>query len=210
MPATSTTASATRSRSCRCIWGQHEVHAATDPGALRGDLAAARESVQGVLAETQAVLRLLRETDGAARGSRPVASHDRLTDLAEEARVGAEVETVLTGLDTPMDPQASAAVYRITEEALTNALRHGTGWVRLSVSVSGGQVRIDVVNAIGRLRKGTDSGTGFGLVGAHERAASVGGTVTTTRGGAAGRRTFALTAVIPTHPVTDPPTRGST
>ncbi len=179
--------------------GAAEVHAA-DPDALHADLAAARDTVQQLLSEIQSVLRFLRHTDGApASATDPVASHEHVQELVDEAHAaGAVVEADLEGLERPLPAQTSAAVYRIVEEALTNALRHGRGTVRLSVMVDDDRVLIIVTNRIRSAAAGRDRvGTGFGLAGARERASSVGGTVTTSVRGAGAGHEFVLTAELP-------------
>ncbi|WP_315584857.1 histidine kinase [Actinomyces viscosus] len=190
--------------------GAAEVHAMTDPAAVSQDLAAARETVQQVLTETQSVLRFLRDqtngaetwTESSSGSTEPVAAHGRIPDLVDEARgAGARVEIELKGLDRPLSGQLSAAVYRITQEALTNALRHGRGPVHLAVTIDDNGAHIVAVNRV-RGRKDPaviGEGTGFGLEGVRERAASVGGTIRTSIRGTSGSREFVLNADLPLH-----------
>lgn len=84
-------------------------------------------------------------------------------------------------LDRPLpeDANLQLTVYRITQEALTNALRHapGTTGVQLTVRRRPGAVEVEVVDE-GTARVVPPSpGTGRGLIGMRERAAVYGGTV---------------------------------
>jgi signal transduction histidine kinase len=72
-------------------------------------------------------------------------------------------------------------VYRIVQEALTNAIRHAPGCpVTVRVAVAGGQVEV-AVDSAGPPR--SDAGSGLGLVSMRERAQAVGGTCTAGPGG---------------------------
>jgi signal transduction histidine kinase len=89
------------------------------------------------------------------------------------------------------------ALYRIVQEALTNALEHGDGTADLHVEAVGGTVRLRVENPVANpARRGggprRPSG-GHGLVGMRERAVATGGTFGTTTG--EGR--FTVTAELP-------------
>ena len=163
--------------------GAAEVQLPAAAGAARDHLAAARSSVKSLLAEVQVILQVLHTgTDGAAPG--PVASHRDIPDLVEKVRAaGLEVDAVLGDLSPELPPQTSAAAYRITQEALTNAQRYGRGRVRLAVDVAGAAVTIETVNEIGP-RAGGSEREGRGLIGMRERASAAGGhlTVTTDRG----------------------------
>jgi signal transduction histidine kinase len=152
--------------------GAAEVQLPEGADSARAHLEAARGSVKSLLAETQEILQVLRsDRDGDATG--PAASHTGIPDLVEAFQaVGIEVDATLGDLSRELPPQVSAAVYRITQEALTNAQRHGTGTVRLTVDVTGPAVHIEAVNAVGdRMR----DGGGRGLIGMRERASAAGG-----------------------------------
>ncbi|WP_306215403.1 sensor histidine kinase [Actinoplanes sp. RD1] len=151
--------------------GAAEVHG-EDP-AVRADLRAARTAVQAVLAETQQILRVLRvgaEADPV--GATP--SHERIPDLIDTFRSGGLlIDAVLDGPAEPLPPEVSAATFRITQEALTNAQRYGAGRVVLTVRASAAAISVDVVNPI--MTKRPSGLGGSGLAGMRERASSVGG-----------------------------------
>ncbi|MER6790728.1 sensor histidine kinase, partial [Amycolatopsis mediterranei] len=83
--------------------------------------------------------------------------------------VDAAVDTAPAGLPHTV----GTAAYRIVQEALTNAQRHGDGTVSLRVAAEPGAVTIEAVNV--SAPREAPSRRGYGLVGMRERAASVGG-----------------------------------
>ncbi len=151
--------------------GAAEVRLPAGADASRGHLEAARGSVKSLLAETQEILQVLRsDRDGDATG--PAASHSGIPSLIEGFRAaGLDLEAQVGDLSRELPPQVSAAAYRITQEALTNAQRHGVGPVRLTVDLTGPAVQVDVVNAVGD----PTEGGGRGLIGMRERASAAGG-----------------------------------
>jgi signal transduction histidine kinase len=155
--------------------GSAEVHIDTDPDAARADLAQARQRIQKVLGETQRVLTVLRNP----ADNTPAAGYGQITHLVEEFQTaGMDVTAAIADEPPGLDPETSAACYRITQEALTNARKHGIGVVRLQVSVTGGKVNIEVVNRRVPPKPAAEpSAGGFGLVGMRERAASAGGRI---------------------------------
>lgn len=155
------------------------------------------ETCRSARGELRTTLEVLRAQDAAAvpdaRG--PLPGLSALPDLAESARLaGADVDLSVDADDVP--PAVGAAVYRITQEALTNVVRHAgpKPSVRVEVHAGRGALRLSV----------TDDGTGpdpsgtpgFGLVGMRERARSVGGTLDAGPREDAGG--FEVTAVLPT------------
>jgi signal transduction histidine kinase len=69
------------------------------------------------------------------------------------------------------------SAYRIVQEILTNALRHGDGNLDLTLSFTADEFRITASNTT-NLRSGTTSGTGRGLDGIRHRVGMFGGSVT--------------------------------
>ncbi|MFD4526702.1 sensor histidine kinase [Streptomyces sp. NPDC058470] len=189
---------------------------AADPDRLdREAVAKALDDISGTCrsarGELRTTLEVLRESPYGGDGRGPLPGLDGVPDLAAAARLsGAEVELAVHADGVPS--AVGAAAYRIVQEALTNAVRHGGPGVtvRVDLRAEGGALRLAVTDdGVG------DAGStpGFGLVGMRERARSVGGTVE------AGMRVeggFEVVAVLPVEsaePVGDAvpwqPTRGA-
>ncbi|MFT4110894.1 sensor histidine kinase [Propionicimonas sp.] len=173
--------------------GAAEVHLATDPAATAADLDAARAGVRSVLRETQDILRVLRVGEEGASLA-PTPNHGRVAALVESYRAaGLDIDAELSGFDRPLPTGTSTAVFRIVQESLTNAERHGEGPVSLRADVGERSVVVEVVNL--RRTDGRDtSGGGRGLVGMRERAESAGGQLVTRDDG----RIFSVRAELPT------------
>lgn len=125
------------------------------------------------LAETGRLLHLIRDTDDEL-GLAPEAGIDRLPDLIEGfrghgMRVDLDTEGALAGLPPGVDLSA----YRIVQEGLTNALRHGGGrMAAVRIARLPDRVEITVTNPAG---PGGTRGSGLGLIGMSERVAVFGG-----------------------------------
>jgi signal transduction histidine kinase len=169
-----------------------------DPGRL--DRAAVAEALDDIAetcrtarGELRTTLEVLRD-HGPPEARGPLPGLDGLPDLVGTARAaGARVELSLRHTEVP--PAVGAAAYRIVQEALTNAVRHGGRddlSVRVGVYDDGGALRVTVTD------DGAGAGTGppgFGLVGMRERARSVGGTL---EAGPREGNGFQVSAVLPT------------
>ncbi|MER6730891.1 sensor histidine kinase [Streptomyces puniciscabiei] len=153
-----------------------------------GDIAETCRTARGELRTTLEVLRGPGTPD--ARG--PLPGLAGLAELAKSA--GAEVELTVRADAVP--PAVGAAAYRIVQEALTNAVRHGGRadlTVRVAVHEEEGGLRVRVTDdGVGAPDAGPP---GFGLVGMRERARSVGGTVEA--GPRADGPGFEVSAVLP-------------
>jgi len=157
--------------------GAAEVHLDTAPDQARSDLQAARGNIQTVLAETQHLLAVLRT---AGDNSQTFRDYTQIPTLIQNTRdSGLGVEATLPDAPPPLTAESSRAVYRIVQEMLTNASKHGTGEVSIRIGIDDGWLTIDAVNIAADEDRATSPQVGFGLVGMKERAASVGGTLTT-------------------------------
>jgi signal transduction histidine kinase len=101
------------------------------------------------------------------------------------------VEGDLSGLSS----DAAMSVYRIAQECLTNAARHGTPsrvTVRVTCSNQGGAVTLAVDDDGGGDPERVRGGAGFGILGIRERVDALGGTLAIGSSGVGGVRVAAL------------------
>jgi signal transduction histidine kinase len=153
----------------------------TDPAATRRALSGIETSARDALDELRHLLGTLRTPDEPTiEGADDAASTVRLTGLPGlvEHAVGAGLPTTLTELGEPwsVPDVVQVNLYRIVQEALTNARRHGGPDARADVRLrySPDAVEIEVTNTG---RTGVPTGGGLGLVGMRERASASGGTI---------------------------------
>lgn len=151
-----------------------------DPDRASEALGHVRESSQTVLSEVPGMLGLLRRADDPGDQRLPTAPAPRLADaeaLVEQARrSGLQVVWSSTGQPTPLSPGTDLTAYRVLQEALTNASRHGSGEVRIQLTHEPDGLTIEVRNPrAGDSPAATDR---HGLVGMRERVTAAGGTFT--------------------------------
>ena len=146
----------------------------TDPDRAYQALAGISETSRAALDELRATVGLLR-SDDEPETRQPAPSFERLDELLSTVRRGGfEVEVTRHGAARPLTPTADVAAYRIIQEALTNAGKHGTGpTARLGLTYAGDLLRVEVTNEARAGRQGP--GTGHGMIGMRERAESAGG-----------------------------------
>ncbi|MGW4291655.1 sensor histidine kinase [Micromonospora chersina] len=151
----------------------------TDPEFSRRALRAIEETSRRAMDDLDHVLGLLRETeDGRAPApTAPQATLDGLDRLVADTRAaGLVVEPRVSGTLGGLPAVVSREGYRIVQEGLTNAARHGRGPVELRVAVPDGRLEIELVNG---LRGATGpGGGGRGLDGMRERVLLLGGQLT--------------------------------
>ncbi|WP_329567163.1 sensor histidine kinase [Kitasatospora sp. NBC_01266] len=129
---------------------------AADPAAARAALRSIEESTRAALEDLDYVLGVLREEQAQAAPTRTLADLPELLDRLRHA--GALVEPELSGELTQVQGTLSRAAYRILQEGLTNALRHGAGGpIEVRVAATPDGLELSVVN-----RTGPGAGTGPG------------------------------------------------
>jgi signal transduction histidine kinase len=122
-----------------------------------------------------------------------LASLDTL--VARHTAAGLDVVVEASGPPRALSDPADQAAYRIVQEALTNAARHGTGRTRVGLAYGEQGVELIVTNPVDQA-EATDvarPGGGHGLVGMRERATLLGGDLDARRVNGA----FRVTARIP-------------
>lgn len=165
--------------------------ARADPEAQAAALGTISSTARSALSDVRLLLTQLRHAQ--SDGPQPT--------LADLEALYAQVRAAGVDLRVDVDPAPASeppgavqlAVYRILQEALTNALRHGApGAVRVGLAWHPDRVDLDVRNPLASASPPASS-SGHGLVGMGERASLVGGRL---RAEAAGDE-FAVTASLP-------------
>jgi signal transduction histidine kinase len=129
------------------------------------------------LAEMRRLLGVLRD-DPAAEPFEPQPGLDRLDELlARVEAAGVPVSIAIEGDPHELSGGVQLAVFRVAQEALTNALKHASrpATARLALRIAGGRVELTVTNT--GLEAAAPGAGGRGLRGMRERAAAYGGTL---------------------------------
>ncbi|MFJ9697034.1 sensor histidine kinase [Kitasatospora sp. NPDC101183] len=162
---------------------------AADPAAARAAMRSIEESTRAALEDLDHVLGVLREEAAGAAPAAPARTLADLPELLDRLRhAGASVEPQLSGGWEQVPGTLSRAAYRILQEGLTNALRHGGGGaIRLRVVAGAEALELEVVNVLGgggevggsggRGRAGGFPTSGHGLPGLSERVRLLNGEV---------------------------------
>ncbi|SCG45232.1 Histidine kinase [Micromonospora siamensis] len=159
-----------------------------DPEFARRALAAIEETSRAAMDDLDHVLGLLREREDGARppaGTAPQRTLAQLGRLVDDTRgAGLPVRTRIAGDLAGLPAAVSREGYRIVQEGLTNAARHGRGPVRLRVDVpaepadpdpDGRWLEIELENDLTAATG--PGGGGRGLDGMRERVLLLGGRI---------------------------------
>ncbi len=158
-------------------------------------LAAIESEASRTLAEMRSMVRLLREDDAASYS--PQLGVEDIPGLA--GRRGAiHVDVALPDDCSDLSRPLGAALYRIAQESLTNALRHASGATRVEIAVRrAGDAVVLTISDDGQAPSPPDPERGFGLLGMTERAKLLGGTLSAGPATAGG---WVVEAVLPLEP----------
>jgi signal transduction histidine kinase len=171
----------------------------TNPDAAEEALAGITDNTRAALDDMRATLGLLRSDNDDTRAAdrEPAPALDQLPALIGSFTTGgAEVAVTTRGTPRPLSGPADLALYRIAQEALTNATKHATGsTVQVTLQWTDTAVTLEVVNTKPPTPAVRNTeGSGHGLIGMRERAISAGGTLTTGPTDSGG---YAVTATLP-------------
>jgi signal transduction histidine kinase len=152
---------------------------ASQPDAAREALAQVRQAGRSALAELGATVAVLRQGDESdAAPHEPTPGLDRLPELLESfRRSGLTVDQQVEGEPREIPAAVDLTAYRVVQESLTNVRKHaGTGAARLRLAYRTDRLRLEVEDD-GPADPGGQpgEGSGYGIIGMRERAASVGG-----------------------------------
>ncbi|KUN36068.1 sensor histidine kinase [Streptomyces longwoodensis] len=146
-----------------------------EPGTTKEALGVIREnSVEG-LAQMRRLIGILRDA-GAEEAPAAAPTLDGLGALVEGARANG-LDVCLSAEHAEVPAPVGLAAYRIVQESLTNALKHGgPGPVAVALGERDGVLEVRVSSPYVRRGGPLAPGSGAGLVGMRERAALLGGT----------------------------------
>ncbi len=168
--------------------------AATSPSSSLEALEVIEVEASRTLAEMRAMVRVLRNETPADYTPQPGVAD--LGRLSGDSPAGPRVEVTVSGDLGTLPAAIDAAVFRIAQEAVTNALRHARNATLVGVRVSGDRSTVSLV-----VRDDGDPGaadpapdTGFGLTGMAERALLLGGAC---QAGPCPGRGWAVSATLP-------------
>ena len=156
----------------------------------------ALEAIENVARQTAADIDRIvgslrdRRTDDRVDAPLGLASLDGLID--QHANAGLDTAYTTAGACRPVSRAVDQAAYRILQEALTNASRHGAGTACVETIYDASALELRVTNPVGDQRP-PESTSGHGVVGMHERAAALGGTLDIERNNG----TFTIRARLP-------------
>ena len=151
-------------------------HLATGPAALRGRVRAMLTLVDRSVEAARRVAALLRPAVLDSLGL-AAAIEWLATDFAKHS--GVECGCDVPAAEPPLSPDRVTALFRITQEALTNVARHaGAKHVDLRLAVTDGGVRLEVRDdGKGITEDQVSDVRSIGLIGMRERAGALGGRV---------------------------------
>lgn len=171
--------------------------AGQDPDYARQALRRIADTTQRAVAELDDVLGTLRAGAGAGANGAGAGLEDVVELVGELGPRGSGLLAVeQTG---EVDRAVARTTYRVLQEALTNARRHGSGEPRGHVRVADGRVQVLIENAVDSSAGGAGerSRGGLGLVGMRERVALARGTLQYGPVAAEGAEVWRLEAELP-------------
>jgi signal transduction histidine kinase len=157
--------------------GAGRLKAERDPAAAREAFETIEEVARETVGEIDQLVGVLRD-DASSPGVEPPPGVAALDALVERHRAaGLEVTCTVRGDSRALPPSVDRTAYRILQEALTNAARHGDGSAQVEVTVGPDALEALVANPLARNGNARGDRGGRGVIGMRERAAALGGSV---------------------------------
>jgi signal transduction histidine kinase len=164
---------------------------ATDPGATAESLDHIKRAGRAVLDELSGIMTVLRDPDDAAAIT-PAPGLSQVDDLlASLDAAGLRVMLTRHGQPARLGSAVDLVAFRVLQESLTNAHKHGTGTATAVITFSDAAVSLRVTNPTDRMDCST---RGHGILGMKERASAVNGQLSAAPGPAG---VFVVDATLP-------------
>jgi signal transduction histidine kinase len=148
------------------------------PEQTRAALLAIESTGRGAMTELRSLLGILSDT-GEDLALAPQPGVAQLESLVQQVRdAGLPVELYIRGQQRPLPTVIELTVYRVVQEALTNALKHsGLAQTDVILDYRETELELEVRDQGDAARPPTNQGPGRGLIGMRERVALYGGTI---------------------------------
>lgn len=154
----------------------------SQPRAAQEALRHVQHASAAILDELAGILSVLRQPDDLDGATPPAPGLEQLRDLVGSySEAGLSVRLSMAGQPRDLTGTVDLVAYRVVQEALTNAHKHGTDTAKVGVTYTPKTVVLEIVNAV-RRPQAESHAPGHGLLGMRERAAAVGGDVQVTDG----------------------------
>jgi signal transduction histidine kinase len=155
-----------------------------EPQRSQAALEAIEELARKTVDEIDQIVGTLRDR-GSANGAvdAPPGLASLATLVARHDAAGLDVSVASEGEPRQLESAVDQAAYRILQEALTNAARHGAGAARVDVVFGEAALELTIRNAAAGESPPRSNG-GHGLIGMRERATLLGGSLDVERAGA--------------------------
>jgi signal transduction histidine kinase len=157
--------------------GLGRVQAANPEASAQDTFRVIEDIARQTVTEIDQLVGALRD-NGATRDVEPppgLAALPRL--LHRHQAAGLDIATRIHGPRHSVPPSVDRSAYRILQEALTNAARHGNGHATVDITVEADALVLTVVNPVASGAGGVDGGGGHGVIGMRERAVLLGGSL---------------------------------
>jgi signal transduction histidine kinase len=151
---------------------QEILHSDTDAAAAA--LSVIEKEASLTLAEMRLILGVLRDDGPAALAPQP--GIDDIARLAQSSDSGPAVDVDLSGDLDHLSPSIGAGLFRMAQEAVTNARRHAQQATHVGIRIVGSESRVEMT-VIDNGGPSSPVGSGYGLLGMAERATLLGGEV---------------------------------
>jgi signal transduction histidine kinase len=153
-----------------------------DPERSQAALGAIEELARKTVGEIDQIVGTLRDR-GSGNGAvdAPPTLDSLETLVARHAAAGLDVSVTTEGEARQLESAVDQAAYRILQEGLTNAARHGSGPARVALVFGETALELRISNAASHESPARSNG-GHGLIGMRERATLLGGSLEVERG----------------------------
>jgi two-component system sensor histidine kinase UhpB len=158
-----------------------QLNAAGRAGEIPDQVQAIQTSVAHIQRFVRDILGRLRPTQLVELGFR--AAVEDLVDFWRARRPDMVFDIDLPAEDDSLPEPVRETIYRIVQESLSNAVRHGRpSRIAIHVAIDGGDRVVARISDNGAADDGAPAGTGFGIVGMRERVEAMGGALSIARG----------------------------